>query len=122
LAKEIWQFANPDGNDPAEPTIPPEVTLVSFMAKSGISIPSNASSDASNASATPTQGTANPQPTRANSQPAQANQQANPQPSNGNDAAVRRRAGASNGPRCHFGELEELKTLETKPETLSKTL
>src|SRR6266480_3667433 len=39
LAKEIWRFADPDGNGPTEPIIPPEITLESFMAKYGIPIP-----------------------------------------------------------------------------------
>jgi hypothetical protein len=73
LAKEIWQFVNPDGNGPSEPTTPEETTLESFMAKYGIPRPSNASNDASNnasnASAAPASGTAAPAP------PAQGNRQ-----------------------------------------------
>jgi hypothetical protein len=39
LAKDIWQFSDPDGNGSPEPTTPPEITLQSFLAKHGISKP-----------------------------------------------------------------------------------
>ena len=54
LAKEVWDYVNPEGTGPPEPHTPPEITLESFMAKYGISLPTNASSNTVN------QGTAPP--------------------------------------------------------------
>ena len=39
IAKDVWEFADPEGTGPPEPTTPPEITLDSFMAKHGISQP-----------------------------------------------------------------------------------
>lgn len=57
LAKEIWEFVNPDGKGPSEPITPPETTLESFIARHGISLPST---NASNASGEPAQGNRQP--------------------------------------------------------------
>jgi hypothetical protein len=81
LAKEIWQFVNPDGNGPSEPTTPPETTLESFMAKYGIPLPSNASNNASNASGNASNGQPAPTPGTAPTAPT-APAQGNRQPSN----------------------------------------
>ena len=36
LAKEIWNYVDPDGNGPIEPAVPKETTLESFIARYGI--------------------------------------------------------------------------------------
>jgi len=56
LAKEVWDYVNPEGTGPPEPHTPQDITLESFMAKYGISLPTsaNASSNIVN------QGTASP--------------------------------------------------------------
>src|SRR5437764_13694620 len=58
LAKDVWQFSDPDGKGPAEPILPPEPTLADFVARHGISLPAATVPQASgNASAQPAQGT-----------------------------------------------------------------
>ena len=39
LAKDIWQFSDPDGTGPSEPITPPKTTLRDFMVKYGIPLP-----------------------------------------------------------------------------------
>src|SRR2546430_17334854 len=61
LAKDIWQFSDPDGNGPSEPIIPPKTTLTDLMVKNGIPLP------AANAPAQPAQPNTTPEPGTPNS-------------------------------------------------------
>src|SRR5438132_1344320 len=73
VAKEVWQFADPDGNGPSKSTTPPEITLECFMTKFGIPLPTANAVPNPAQPAQPAQG--NPQPAQGNLQPAQGNQQ-----------------------------------------------
>ena len=53
LAKEVWDFANPEGSGPVEPPTPPEVTLEMFMVKHGIELPTTNPSAAATGTAAP---------------------------------------------------------------------
>ena len=53
LAREVWDYVNPEGTGPLEPPMPPDITLESFMAKYGILLPTNAGSNLVNQGNTP---------------------------------------------------------------------